>query len=89
MVSGALVIAFVVFSVAFIVREGLRQAWPDEYVVFAQTGSDGMVEWLDTPINTARQLIAYFAVALGGLALGSGLLQAFHGWRAKRQEGRT
>lgn len=94
-VPGALVIAFLVFLLAFMFREGIRQAWPDEYVILPEpprdAGASGTVVWdfatIEVPVNTARQFIAYFAFLFGGLALGSGLLQGFHAWRARHGRG--
>lgn len=94
-VHGALAIYFLAFGLAFIVSEILRIAWPDQYEVFPESpppAGSGDIVWdfttVEVPVNSARRMIAYFAVAFGGLTLGSGLLQSFHAWRARRRDGK-
>ena len=91
--AGALVVAFVVYGVAFLLGEFLRTEWPREYIVFKDppppAGSEGMVVWdyttVEIPINVARGFIAFFAVAFGGSVLGDGLLRVLHAWRTERR----
>lgn len=75
--AGALVVAFVVYGVAFLLGEFLRTEWPREYIVFKDpppAGSEGMVVWdyttVEIPINVARGFIAFLAVAFGGFRPG-------------------
>ena len=90
--AGALVVAFVVYGVAFLLSEILRQEWPREYVAYngpPPAGTDEVTVWdhtrVEVPINVARGFIAFLAVAFGGSVLGDGLLRALHAWRSQRR----
>jgi hypothetical protein len=90
--AGSLVVAFVVYGMAFLLSEFLRQEWPREYVIYngpPPAASAEFVVWdsttVEVPINVARGFIAFLAVAFGGSVLGDGLLRAIHAWRTQRR----